>query len=128
MAIKHTDPLSSDPLFSVIIPLEFHRGQWERCWQNWNVQTVERSAYEIILVVPPGFHEHNLLKVLSVDRLEFSSRSHDIDLCAEGAAKARGKYVIVTEAHCRRESGVHAHCLEAIHANRGSSGFSCLWA
>src|SRR3954451_21312112 len=85
MSFKHTDPLSSEPLFSVIIPLEFHRGQWERCWQNWNVQTVERSAYEPILVVPPGFHEHSLLKELSVDRLEFSSGSHDIDLCAEKA-------------------------------------------
>jgi hypothetical protein len=126
MAIKHTDPLSSDPLFSVIIPLEFHRGQWERCWQNWNVQTVERSAYEIILVVPPGFHEHNLLKELSVDRLEFSSSSHDIDLCAEGAAKARGKYLIFTEAHCWPEPDVLEHCLEAISVNPDWAGFSCL--
>jgi hypothetical protein len=128
MSIKHTDPLSSEPLFSVIIPLEFHRGQWERCWQNWNVQTVERSAYELILVVPPGFHEHSLLKELSVDRLEFSSGSHDIDLCAEGAAKARGKYLIFTEAHCWPEPDVLEHCLEAFNANPDWAGFSCLSA
>jgi hypothetical protein len=77
MSINPPDPSSSNPLFSIIIPLEFHRGQWERCWRGWNAQTFERSAYEIILVVPPDFREHILLNELSADRLEFSSSSHD---------------------------------------------------
>ena len=126
MSINHPDPSSSNPLFSVIIPLEFHRGQWERCWRGWNAQTVERSGYEIILVVPPDFREHILLNELSADRLEFSFSSHDIDLCAAGAAKARGKYLIFTEAHCWPEPDVLEHCLEAINANPDWAGFSCL--
>jgi hypothetical protein len=125
MSINHPDP-PSNRLFSIIIPLEFHRGQWERCWRGWNAQTVERSAYEIILVVPPDFQEHILLNELSADRLEFSSSSHDIDLCAAGAAKARGKYLIFTEAHCWPEPDVLEHCLEAINANPDWAGFSCL--
>ena len=40
------------PLFSVVIPFEFHRGQWERCMMAWMAQTFERSRYEVILMVP----------------------------------------------------------------------------
>jgi Glycosyl transferase family 2 len=126
MSINHPDPLPSNPLFSIIIPLEFHRGQWERCWQGWNTQTVERSAYEVILAVPPDFRKHILLNEISADHLEFSSSSHDIDLCAAGAAKARGKYLIFTEAHCWPKPDVLEHCLEAINANPDWAGFSCL--
>jgi glycosyl transferase family 2 len=128
MSIARPDPTSSNLLFSVIVPLEFHRGQWERCWQSWNAQTFERSAYEIILVVPLDFREHILLNELSADRLEFSSSSHDIDLCVAGAAKARGKYLIFTEAHCWPEPDVLEHCLEAINVNPDWAGFSCFSA
>ncbi len=80
------------------------------------------------MVVPPDFREHILLNELSADRLEFSSHSHDIDLCVAGAAKARGKYLIFTEAHCWPEPDVLEHCLEAINANPDWAGFSCLSA
>jgi hypothetical protein len=126
MSIDCTEAASLKPLFSVIIPLEFHRGQWERCWQSWIAQTVDKSSYEIILVVPSDFREHTLLNQLSADCLEFSSSSHDIDLCAAGAVKARGKYLIFTEAHCWPEPDVLERCLEAIDANPGWAGFSCL--
>jgi hypothetical protein len=126
MSVNRADPMPSNPLFSVIIPLEFHRGGWERCWQDWNAQTIGKSAYEIILVVPPDFQNHNLLNELCADRLEFSSTSHDIDLCAAGAAKARGKYLVFTEAHCWPEPDVLERCLEAININPDWAGFSCL--
>jgi hypothetical protein len=125
MSINDPNP-SVKPLFSVIIPLEFHRGQWERCWRAWNAQTVERSAYEIILVVPPNFQEHILLNERSAACLEFSTGSHDIDVCAVGAAKARGKYLLFTEAHCWPEPDVLERCLEAINTHPDWAGFSCL--
>jgi hypothetical protein len=90
------DASASPPVFSIIVPLEFHRGQWERCWKGWNDQTIARSMYETILVVPPGFQQQALLNEFSADRVEFSEHSHDIALCHAGAAKAQGKYLIFT--------------------------------
>ncbi|QWG17092.1 glycosyltransferase [Bradyrhizobium sediminis] len=115
-----------DPLFSIIIPLEFHRGQWKRCWQAWNAQTVDKSIYEIILVVPHYFQEPGLLNELSGCRLEFSSGTHDMDLCVAGAARARGRYLVFTEAHCWPEPDALELCQEAIDANPDWVGFSCL--
>lgn len=31
------------PLFSIIIPLESHRGQWELSWLGWTSQTADKS-------------------------------------------------------------------------------------
>jgi hypothetical protein len=126
MSVNRSDPSSSKPVISVIIPLEFHRDQWERCWQGWNAQTVDRSAYELILVVPSDFQDLAWLDGVSADCLEFSSQSHDIDLCAAGAKRARGEYLFFTEAHCWPEPDVLERCLEAINTNRDWAGFSCL--
>ncbi|MEY9604977.1 hypothetical protein ABIF74_009669 [Bradyrhizobium japonicum] len=96
------------PLFSIIIPLEHHRGQWELSWLGWTSQTADKSLYEIILVVPPDFKALNELKALAGGkaRLEFTNSDHDIGLCAFGATKARGKYLFFTESHCRPEPDV----------------------
>lgn len=126
MSVNRADPSSSRPVISVIIPLEFHRDQWERCWEGWNAQTVARSVYELILIVPPGFQGRAWLDGISADRVEFSSQSHDIDLCAAGAKKARGEYLLFTEAHCWPEPDALERCLEAIEANPDWAGFSCL--
>ncbi|MBR0829308.1 glycosyltransferase family 2 protein [Bradyrhizobium manausense] len=115
------------PLFSVIIPLEYHRGQWEQSWLGWKSQTVDRSLYEIILVVPPDFSARGELKALAGDgaRLEFTESSHDIGLCAFGATKARGQYLFFTESHCWPEPDVIELCIKAIAAHPEWSGFSC---
>src|SRR6266403_705234 len=122
-----TEPRAIAPLFSVIIPLEFHRGQWERCWQGWQSQTLDRSAFEIILVVPPNFPERGKLSELKdpVPRLEYSRHSHDIALCADGAASARGKFLFFTESHCWPEPDVLELCLQAFHDNAEWAGLSC---
>ena len=125
MSIDHDGAPVSKPAFSIVIPMEFHRGQWEQCWQSWNAQTVERSLYEIILAVSPDFQRQNLLDELPVDRVAFSNYSHDMGLCADGAEKARGEYLIFTEAHCRPEPDALEKCLEAIRENPDWEGFSC---
>lgn len=118
---------SDRPLFSVVIPLEFHRGQWEQSWLAWLSQTADPSLYEIILVVPPDFLALAELKALTGDRarLEFSACEHDIGLCAFGAKKARGTYLFFTESHCRPEPDVLALCMSAIAAHPDWAGFSC---
>jgi Glycosyl transferase family 2 len=113
------------PLFSVIIPLEYHRDRWEECWRAWKAQTADRSIYEIILIVPPSFGDSNLLQEFSSARLEFSSATHDMGLCVDGAARARGKYLIFTESHCWPEPDVIERCQEAIDAHPDWAGFSC---
>ncbi|MGR4927067.1 glycosyltransferase family 2 protein [Bradyrhizobium sp. CAR08] len=115
------------PLFSIIIPLESHRGQWEMSWLGWTSQTADTSLYEIILVVPPDFTAREQLKALAGNRarLEFTDSEHDIGLCAFGATKARGSYLFFTESHCRPEPDVIELCIRAIDAHPDWAGFSC---
>jgi len=115
------------PLFSIIIPLEYHRGQWEQSWLGWTSQTVDKSLYEIILVVPPDFVAPDELKALAGERarLEFTASDHDIGLCAFGATKARGSYLFFTESHCRPEPDVIELCIRAIDEHPDWAAFSC---
>ncbi len=124
MSDDETPPQPIAPLFSVIIPLEFHRGQWGRAWQGWQSQTLDRAGFEIILVVPPDFPDRDKLAELGdLARLEYSHHSHDIGLCAAGAAKARGKFLFFTESHCWPEPDVLELCLQAFHAIRTGPDF-----
>src|SRR6266404_8824643 len=127
MLDKAIEPRTIEPLISVIIPLEFHRGQWERCWQGWQSQTLDRTAFEIILVVPPNFPERDRLNELRdpVPRLEYSHHSHDIALSADGAASARGNFLFFTESHCWPEPDMLELCLQAFHDNAEWAGLSC---
>jgi hypothetical protein len=127
MLHTQTGPGTAAPLFSIIIPLEYHRGQWERCWQGWQSQTLDRESFEIILVVPPNFPERDKLSRLAdpTPRLEYSQHSHDIALCVDGAASARGKFLFFTEAHCWPEPDMLALCLQAFNENADWAGFSC---
>jgi hypothetical protein len=94
---------SSAPVFSVIVPLGAHRGQWDRCWRGWAAQTVDASAYEVIVVIPSDFQESALLAGLPANFVQFQNLSHDTDPCAAGAVGARGRYLLFTEAHCSPE-------------------------
>lgn len=115
------------PLFSIIIPLEYHRGQWEQSWLGWKAQTFDKSRYEIILVVPPDFSARESLATLAGDdaRLEFADTAHDVRLCAIGATRARGRYLFFTESHCWPEPDVLELCSRAIDDHPDWSGFSC---
>jgi hypothetical protein len=119
--------VGGSPLFSVIIPLEYHRGQWEQSWLGWVSQTADKSLYEIILVVPPDFKARDELRALAGDeaRLEFSNSDHDIGLCSFGARKARGRYLFFTESHCWPEPDVLELCMRAIETHPDWAGFSC---
>jgi hypothetical protein len=124
---NHNQFMTVAPLFSVIVPLEYHRGQWERCWLGWQSQTLPRPQYEMILVVPPDFPEQDKLPALlgPQDRLIHSDERHDVGLSAVGAARARGKYLFFTEAHCWPEADVLEKCIQAFEAHPEWAAFSC---
>jgi hypothetical protein len=117
----------SKPIFSVIIPLEFHRGQWERCWLGWQAQTVSKTQYEIILIVPSDFPERDKLAALlgPRDRLIYSNERHDVALSAIGAARAHGQFLFFTESHCWPEPDVLEKCLQAFATHPEWVAFSC---
>ena len=119
--------MTAPPLFSVIIPLEYHRGQWERCWRAWRNQTLPPSRFETILVVPPGFPEREQVAAQAGphDRVEHAAAAHDIGLCAAGAARAGGRFLFFTESHCWPEADVLERCLQAFHDHPEWSALSC---
>ncbi|MBI4883079.1 MAG: glycosyltransferase family 2 protein [Actinobacteria bacterium] len=118
------------PIFSVIIPLEFHRDRWEKCLRAWQAQTLADSRYELLLVMPPDFAGRDRLKVLLAEsddscRVVVSDLTHDIGLCAFGAEHARGQFLFFTEAHCWPEPDVLALCMKAFEEHRDWAGISC---
>lgn len=126
LASQHRS-VADRPLFSIIIPLEFHRGQWEHAWRAWSEQTVDKSLYEIILVVPPDFPKREELCAFGDFRVrfEFVDCRHDIGLCAAGATRALGDYLFFTESHCRPEPDVLELCIRAFADHPDWAGFSC---
>jgi hypothetical protein len=121
------NPENSVPLFSVIIPLAYHRDQWERSWQGWQSQTLGPTAFEIVLVVPTNFPHREKLAALAgpTTRLAYADVCHDIGLCAVGATIARGKLLFFTESHCWPEPNVLEVCQEAFRTRSEFAGFSC---
>jgi hypothetical protein len=115
------------PLFSIIVPLGYHRGKWERCWLEWQAQTLPKSQYEVILVVPPDFPEQEKLPGLLGPRarLEYSTELHDVGLCAVGAARARGQFLFFTESHCWPEPDILEKCLHAFTTHPEWAALSC---
>jgi len=114
----------------VVIPFEYHRGQWERCIGAWMAQTVEPLRYEVILVVPPGFPRQQeltdfLSRTNSRCRLLECDLHHDIGLSAFGASAARGQLLFFTESHCWPEPDVLALCVRAFDEHPEWAGFSC---
>src|SRR5688572_2117220 len=89
--------------FSIIIPLEFHRGQVEKCLHGWvRDQTYPRDQYEILAVGCLHSLDEatiDLFKSLlsNHDRLLLHDEPHDIALCAYGAKQAKGKFLFFTE-------------------------------
>jgi hypothetical protein len=117
--------------FSIIIPLEFHRGQVENCLRRWaQEQDYDRNAYEIIAV---GCR-HSLSKEIcdffksllgENDRLLLFDEPHDMALCAHGAMQANGEVLFFTESHCLPETNTLTLAKETLDRHPEWAGFSC---
>ncbi|HEX5104602.1 MAG TPA: glycosyltransferase [Pirellulaceae bacterium] len=90
--------------FSIIVPLESHRGMAEQCLDGWVTQAFPRERFEILLAAPEKHdqaHLHALANRLAAhDRIIPLPLDHDLALVAEAARQAQGEILVFTEAHC----------------------------
>jgi hypothetical protein len=121
-----SEPRSS-PLFSVIIPLGDPRDQWALCLERWQAQSLDKGDFEIVLVAPQDFPQRDKLAALAgaSTHIHYAQNSHDIELIALGVAKARGRFLFFTEAHCWPEPDVLEICARAFRERADCAGFSC---
>lgn len=117
--------------FSVIIPLEFHRGVAERCVASWTSgQTFERREFEVIVVAQEGHDDEELGRIGALlgqqDRLLIigGGNDHDMKLAARAAEVARGDYLVFTEAHCLADGGFLQQSDSVLRDNPQWCGFS----
>lgn len=117
------------PSVSVIIPLEFHRGQAGNCLELWLAgQTHPREDFEIILACPPDFPQEERraiqAKMAAWDRLIEFPLHHDIALVEQGAKLAQGAYFFFTESHVLPEPDTLAKVMRAFQDHPEWAGFS----
>jgi hypothetical protein len=116
--------------FSVIIPLESHRGLALRCVRAWTQEQVfPREQFEIVIASPPGHPPAQLDEIRSLlglhDQLVQFDRHHDMDLCAEAAKHTRGEFLLFTESHCLPEPDTLTQADLAAQQRPELAGFSC---
>lgn len=122
--------IKSNLRFSIIIPLEFHRGQVEACLQKWvHEQTYPREQYEIIAVgCSSSLDETTISYFKSLlserDRLLLFDEPHDMALCAYGAKQAKGEILFFTESHCLPEPNLLLIADESLNMHPEWAGFS----
>jgi hypothetical protein len=115
--------------FSVIIPLESHRGLAERCiWQWTREQDFPRESYQVIIAAPRG-HNRKELDVLKNflghrDCMLLLPHRHDMPLVAAAAQEAAGDAFFFTEAHCLPRPDALSRSAEALAQHPDWAGFS----
>jgi hypothetical protein len=115
--------------FSVIIPLELHHGQAERCLIGWiQGQTYPRDRYEVLAVAPadaPARALHTWESFLTArDRLLRCADRHDMALYMVGAQAANGRTLFFTESHCWPAPDALATAEQVLDGRSDWAGFS----
>lgn len=115
---------------SILIPVEFHRGQAVDCIQRWaQGQTYPDKRYELIVCAPDTLGEEiesQLRKYLRPwDRLLKRPLKHDMPLIVEAARLSTSELLIFTESHCLPEPTALHDLLEVAAQNPEWAGFSC---
>ena len=128
-SIASDSVMSSALRFSVIIPLEDHRGHAVRCVRGWaQDQLFPREQFEIVIGSPAGHPTAELNEIRSLlgpqDRVLELDRHHDMALCAKAAASTKGEVLFFTESHCMPEPGTLAIADAVTRANPQWAGFS----
>jgi hypothetical protein len=116
--------------FSVIIPLEFHRGQVQACLRRWTrEQTYAPDRFEIVAAgcrssLDAGARSAVERELRAQDRLLLYDEPHDVALCARAAAEAKGDVLFFTESHCLPEADALDRADDTLRKRPEWSGFS----
>ncbi|CCV13670.1 glycosyltransferase [Mesorhizobium sp. STM 4661] len=124
------NPPDSNVLFSVLMPLEFHRDQATIAIRKWRQdQTLRGSAFELILVASHDANAADMDEIRQLlapqDRLVQTSAKHDIAQVAEAARHARADLLFFTESHVWPTPTVLEQCLDVFSRRPEWAGFSC---
>jgi Glycosyl transferase family 2 len=108
--------------FSVIVSLRSHRSCALDCVRGWvTTQKLPATEYEIIAVLPVSDPDRLREPIAALlrphDRLILSNAVHDVAQCVEGAAAARGDYLLFTESHAWPERDVLLEILAEFERN-----------
>ncbi|MBI5932731.1 MAG: hypothetical protein HY867_03400 [Chloroflexi bacterium] len=116
--------------FSVIVPLEFHRGQIEECLRGWiNQQGFDQKGFEILATGCRASLDKRAIDAIQSmlrpqDRLLFHDEPHDMALCAYAASQAQGQSLIFTESHCLPDPNLLALADQKLKSHPEWAGFS----
>jgi hypothetical protein len=116
--------------YSIIIPLDFHRSRALDCIRGWvETQRMPAEDFELICLLPSDDPDRlgDLIRPLlrPHDRLERCEGHHDMDLCAHGAAIARGTCLFFTESHVWPEHDVLLASKQVFDDHPDWAAFSC---
>jgi hypothetical protein len=117
--------------FSIVIPLEFHRGQIEACLQRWvRGQSFPRERYEVIAAGCRASLDSAALAVIRAelganDRLLLYDEPHDVTLSALAALQAAGEALFFSESHVLPAPDVLSLAERRLQAHPEWAGFSC---
>lgn len=115
---------------SVIIPMEFHRGQAIHCIAGWvHQKDCDADKYQLVISAPDNLDADTEAQVLALlrpwDIFEKYPFCHDMGLIAEAAELAEGELLFFTESHCLPESNAISTILSVVGEHPEWSGFSC---
>lgn len=115
--------------FSILIPLEEHRGIAVRCIAAWaQGQSAGRESFEILVAAPASHDPGEIEAIRSLlapqDRILTCPEEHDMPLVAAAAKEARGEILIFTESHCLPRPDFLEQSLNVLAEHPEWAGFS----
>lgn len=124
-----SDPISKFDA-SILIPVEFHRGQAVACIKGWaHEQDCTAKSYELIVSAPDALDpetEREIRQALRPwDRFLKDSSRHDMSLVVAAARHSASDLLIFTESHCLPAANALSTLLEIAAHNQNWAGFSC---
>lgn len=115
---------------SILIPVEFHRGQAAECIQRWaQDQDYPAENYELIVCAPDTLDSETEQQIRQVlrpwDRLLKRPFQHDMPLVALAARLSANELLLFTESHCLPTSDALSTLLAVAAGHPQWAGFSC---
>jgi len=117
------------PKWSIIIPLEFHRGVGTDCLAKWSELRRAGGRFELVLAAPESMRDPEVESFTKHmgdgDQILYFPEEHDMNLVASGAKAARGDWLFFTESHVMPTDGLLEAMDREITKHPEWDGFSC---